>query len=68
MISHWLRKPVNTLLNANMSAWQTLAMGGEMDIPGALTAQQWGFHAVLFSKINKDQRLSLKASDRFPST
>lgn len=30
---------------------------GEMGIPGALTAPQWGFYDVLFSKTNKDQKL-----------
>lgn len=34
-----------------------IAMRGEMGIPGALTAPQWGFYDVLFSKTNKDQKL-----------
>jgi 2-methylcitrate dehydratase len=34
-----------------------MAMRGEMGIPGALTAPQWGFYDVLFSKTNKDQKL-----------
>ncbi len=39
-----------------------MAMRGEMGIPGALTAPQWGFYDVLFSKTNKDQ--ALKPEDR----
>lgn len=34
-----------------------IAMRGEMGIPSALTAPQWGFNDVLFSKTNKDQAL-----------
>ncbi|WP_166268475.1 2-methylcitrate dehydratase [Marinobacter caseinilyticus] len=34
-----------------------IAMRGEMGIPGVLTAPQWGFYDVLFSKTNKDQAL-----------
>lgn len=34
-----------------------MAMRGEMGIPGALTAPQWGFYDVLFSKTNKDQAI-----------
>ncbi len=34
---------------------------GEMGIPGALTAPQWGFYDVLFSHTNKD--LALKPED-----
>jgi len=34
-----------------------IAMRGEMGVPGALTAPQWGFYDVLFSKTNKDQKL-----------
>lgn len=34
-----------------------IALRGEMGIPGALTAPQWGFHDVLFSKTVKDQKL-----------
>ncbi|WP_027966339.1 2-methylcitrate dehydratase [Halomonas halocynthiae] len=34
-----------------------IALRGEMGIPGALTAPQWGFYDVLFSKTNKDQTL-----------
>src|SRR5690606_25028842 len=32
-----------------------MAMRGEMGIPSVLTAAQWGFYDVLFSKTNKDQ-------------
>ncbi len=32
-----------------------IAMRGEMGVPGALSAPQWGFYDVLFSKNNKDQ-------------
>lgn len=34
-----------------------IAMRGEMGVPGALTAPQWGFYDVLFSKTNKDQQI-----------
>jgi 2-methylcitrate dehydratase len=34
-----------------------ITMTGEMGIPGVLTAPQWGFYDVLFSKTNKDQKL-----------
>lgn len=34
-----------------------IAMRGEMGIPGVLTAPQWGFYDVLFSKTNKDQKI-----------
>src|SRR5690606_25340519 len=34
-----------------------MAMRGEMGIPSVLTAAQWGFYDVLFSKTNKDQAL-----------
>jgi len=39
-----------------------IAMRGEMGIPSVLTAQQWGFYDVLFSKTNKDQ--ALKPEDK----
>ncbi|SHK45676.1 2-methylcitrate dehydratase [Marinobacter antarcticus] len=39
-----------------------IAMRGEMGIPGVLTAPQWGFYDVLFSKTNKDQ--ALKPDDK----
>ncbi|WP_404417820.1 bifunctional 2-methylcitrate dehydratase/aconitate hydratase [Marinospirillum sp.] len=34
-----------------------MAMRGEMGIPAALSAPQWGFYDVLFSKTNKDQQI-----------
>jgi 2-methylcitrate dehydratase len=34
-----------------------ITMAGEMGIPGVLTAPQWGFYDILFSKTNKDQKL-----------
>lgn len=34
-----------------------IAMRGEMGVPGVLTAPQWGFYDVLFSKTNKDQKI-----------
>ncbi len=34
-----------------------IAMRGEMGIPSVLSAPQWGFYDVLFSKTNKDQTL-----------
>ncbi len=34
-----------------------MTMAGEMGIPGVLTAPQWGFYDVLFSKTNKDQKI-----------
>lgn len=40
----------------------TFAMRNEMGIPGALTAQQWGFYDVAFSHFNKD--LSLKPAEQ----
>ncbi len=36
-----------------------------MGIPGALTAKQWGFYNVLFSKTNKDQQIKPDAERRF---
>ncbi|WP_404403044.1 bifunctional 2-methylcitrate dehydratase/aconitate hydratase [Idiomarina seosinensis] len=33
-----------------------ISLRGEMGIPGALTAPQWGFYDVLFSQTNKDQQ------------
>ncbi|QTF91625.1 2-methylcitrate dehydratase [Halomonas sp. BM-2019] len=38
-----------------------IALRGEMGIPGALSAPQWGFYDVLFSKTNKDQALKPEA-------
>jgi 2-methylcitrate dehydratase len=42
-----------------------MAMRGEMGIPGALTAPQWGFYDVLFSKTNKDQKVKPEAERKF---
>ncbi len=42
-----------------------MTMAGEMGIPGVLTAPQWGFYDVLFSKTNKDQKLKPEAERRF---
>ena len=38
---------------------------GEMGIPGALTAPQWGFYDVLFSHTNKDLALKPAGERRF---
>ena len=38
---------------------------GEMGIPGALTAPQWGFYEVLFSHTNKDLALKPAQERRF---
>jgi len=42
-----------------------IAMRGEMGVPGALTASQWGFYDVLFSKTNKDQAVKPEADREF---
>ena len=42
-----------------------MAMRGEMGIPSALTAPQWGFYDVLFSKTNKDQKLKPEGQREF---
>tara|TARA_Y100001001_G_scaffold164379_1_gene196327 strand:+ start:117 stop:1601 length:1485 start_codon:yes stop_codon:yes gene_type:complete len=42
-----------------------IAMRGEMGIPGVLTAPQWGFYDVLFSKTNKDQKLKPEGKRQF---
>ncbi len=34
-----------------------MAMRGEMGVPGALSAPQWGFYDVSFSKTNRDQKV-----------
>lgn len=39
-----------------------IALRGEMGIPGALSAPQWGFYDVSFSQTNKD--LALKPEDK----
>ena len=42
-----------------------IALRGEMGIPGALTAEQWGFYDVLFSKTNKDQKVKADKERKF---
>ncbi len=42
-----------------------ITMAGEMGIPGVLTAPQWGFYDVLFSKTNKDQKIKAEDQRRF---
>jgi 2-methylcitrate dehydratase len=42
-----------------------ISMRGEMGIPSVLTAPQWGFYDVLFSKTNKDQTLKPEAERQF---
>lgn len=42
-----------------------MSMRGEMGIPSVLTAPQWGFYDVLFSKTNKDQALKPEAQRQF---
>ncbi len=42
-----------------------ITLAGEMGIPGVLTAPQWGFYDVLFSKTNKDQQVKPEAQRRF---
>ena len=42
-----------------------IAMRGEMGIPGALTAPQWGFYDVLFSHTNNDLALKPEENRKF---
>ncbi|QJQ95406.1 MULTISPECIES: 2-methylcitrate dehydratase [Halomonadaceae] len=42
-----------------------IALRGEMGIPGVLSAPQWGFYDVLFSKTNKDQKLKSEGEREF---
>ena len=42
-----------------------MSMRGEMGIPSVLTAPQWGFYDVSFSKTNKDQALKSEAERQF---
>ncbi|WP_341936412.1 bifunctional 2-methylcitrate dehydratase/aconitate hydratase [Marinimicrobium sp. C2-29] len=42
-----------------------IALRGEMGIPGVLTAPEWGFYDVLFSKTNQDQQIKPEAQRRF---
>jgi 2-methylcitrate dehydratase len=45
-----------------------IAMRGEMGIPSVLTAPQWGFYDVLFSKTNKDQQVKDESERKFKFT
>ena len=42
-----------------------IALRGEMGVPGALTAPQWGFYDVLFTKTNRDQAIKAEHQRRF---
>jgi 2-methylcitrate dehydratase len=42
-----------------------LALRGEPGIPGALSAPQWGFYDVLFSKTNRDQQIKHESERKF---
>lgn len=42
-----------------------MSMRGEMGIPSVLTAPQWGFYDVSFSKTNKDQALKPEGDRQF---
>ncbi|TQV81331.1 bifunctional 2-methylcitrate dehydratase/aconitate hydratase [Exilibacterium tricleocarpae] len=42
-----------------------MSMRGEMGIPGVLTAPQWGFYDVSFSKTNADQQVKAEADRVF---
>ncbi|MFD1217711.1 bifunctional 2-methylcitrate dehydratase/aconitate hydratase [Microbulbifer celer] len=42
-----------------------ITMRGEIGIPGALTAKQWGFYDVLFSKTVADQKLKPESERQF---
>ncbi|WP_323844130.1 bifunctional 2-methylcitrate dehydratase/aconitate hydratase [Microbulbifer magnicolonia] len=42
-----------------------ITMRGEMGIPGVLTAKQWGFYDVLFSKTNADQKVKAEGDRQF---
>ena len=42
-----------------------IALRGEMGVPGALTAPQWGFYDVLYSKTNRDQKIKPEAERKF---
>lgn len=42
-----------------------IALRGEMGVPGVLSAPQWGFYDVLFSKTNKDQALKPEGDRKF---
>ena len=42
-----------------------IALRGETGVPGALSAPQWGFYDVLFSKTNRDQQIKPEDQRRF---
>lgn len=42
-----------------------ISLRGEMGIPGALSAPQWGFYDVSFSQTNKDLKLKGEADRKF---
>ncbi|BBM03352.1 2-methylcitrate dehydratase [Microbulbifer sp. GL-2] len=42
-----------------------MVLRGEMGVPGALTAKQWGFYDVLFSKTNADQKIKVQEDREF---
>ncbi|MGK2914475.1 MAG: 2-methylcitrate dehydratase [Porticoccaceae bacterium] len=42
-----------------------MSLRGEMGIPGALTAPQWGFYDVSFSKTNADQKIKTPEDRQF---
>ncbi|GAB2873652.1 bifunctional 2-methylcitrate dehydratase/aconitate hydratase [Microbulbifer echini] len=42
-----------------------IALRGEMGVPGALTAKQWGFYDVSFSKTSADQKIKTPANREF---
>lgn len=42
-----------------------MSLRGEMGIPSALSAPQWGFYDVLFSKTNADQQIKPEEKRRF---
>ncbi|MCO1335715.1 bifunctional 2-methylcitrate dehydratase/aconitate hydratase [Microbulbifer sp. OS29] len=42
-----------------------MVLRGEMGVPGALTAKQWGFYDVSFSKTNTDQKIKAQEDREF---
>ncbi|WP_251979065.1 2-methylcitrate dehydratase [Salinicola avicenniae] len=42
-----------------------IALRGEMGVPGVLSAPQWGFYDVLFSKTNRDQKVKPEGERQF---
>jgi len=45
-----------------------MVLHGEMGVPGALTAKQWGFYDVSFSKTNADQKVKVREDREFHFT